>query len=153
MGKVSISAALIAIFLIIIGLVLIFNLNANYIWSVILIVLGVCFEFGVFGKSAGRFIPGGILTTIGALLLFCTIEGFSHMTYLWPVFVIAPAIGMIQAYFANHKKGILISSIILFGISATLFGISFYRWMFVRVIFGMLVIVFGIMIIVFAKKK
>lgn len=153
MGKVSISAALIAIFLIITGLVLIFNLNANYIWSVILIVLGVCFEFGVFGKSAGRFIPGGILSTIGILLFFCTIKGFSHMTYLWPVFVMAPAIGMIQAYFVKRSKGIFVASIILFGISATLFGISLYRWMFVRIIFGILVIVLGIMIIVFAKKK
>ncbi|HEY8543338.1 MAG TPA: hypothetical protein VIL29_13215 [Pseudothermotoga sp.] len=153
MGKVSIGAALVAIFLIIVGLVLIFNLNANYIWSVILIVLGIGFEVGAFGKHAGRFIPGGILTTIGVLLLFCTIKGFSHMAYLWPVFVMAPAIGMIQTYFANHSKGILIASTILFGISVALFGISLYQWTFVRIVFGILVIAFGVLIFATAKKK
>lgn len=70
MSKVTLSAALAGIFFIILGIVLIFDLNANLVWSVILLALGLGFEFGVFGKSYGRFVPGGILTTIGVLFLF-----------------------------------------------------------------------------------
>lgn len=150
MRKISISDTLVAIFLIIFGIFLIFNLNANYVWSVILIVLGLGFEFGAFGKSTGRFIPGGILTTIGLLLLFCTFKGFSYMVYLWPVFVMAPAVGMIQTYFASRSKGVLVGSIILFSISAILFGISLYQS---RMIFGTLVVIFGIIMLVASRKK
>ncbi|MFN3284078.1 MAG: hypothetical protein ACK40Q_07600 [Pseudothermotoga sp.] len=153
MGKISVGTALVAIFLIITGLVMIFNLNANYVWSMILIVLGVGFEFGALGRSAGRFIPGGILTTVGILMLFCTIKGFSHMAYLWPVFVMAPAIGMIQTYFVNRNRGVFIASIILFGISVALFGISLYQWTLVRAVFGIFVITFGILILAASKRK
>lgn len=153
MPRASISAILVSTFLIITGLVLILNLSVNYVWSMILILLGLTFEFGAFGKSAGRFIPGGILTTIGLLFLFCTIMGFSYMSYLWPIFVVAPAIGMIQTYIVNRNKGILVASTVLFGIGAVLFGISLYQWKFVRVIFGITVIVFGIILLTATRKK
>jgi len=152
MSKLTLSAALTGIFFIILGIVLIFDLNANLVWSVILLALGLGFEFGVFGKSYGRFVPGGILTTIGVLFLFCSIIGFSYLKFLWPVFVMAPATGLIQAYFASRKKGLLVSAMVLFAMTAFFFGVSFYQTVFLRIVFGVLIIVSGIALLIPKKR-
>ncbi|WP_448523996.1 hypothetical protein [Pseudothermotoga sp.] len=139
---------LFGIVLTILGIVLLTRLSANYFWSILLILLGLLFEFGVLGKGAGRFVPAGILLVIGSLLLACNIIGYDKMSYLWPAFVFAPGFGLFQAYLVKKTKGLLRSSMILIVLSAIFFFTTFFHVGWARMFFGIVLVVLGVVILI-----
>ncbi|MEJ5228973.1 MAG: hypothetical protein WHT65_03135 [Pseudothermotoga sp.] len=143
---------LVGILFVLLGFLMIFNLSGNYFWTITLLVLGLVFEFGFFGKSTGNFIAGGILTTIGMLFLLCCIFGFSILTRLWPIFVVAPGVGLLQGYVFSKRKGMLISSIIIFAVAVLLFQVSFYKATYLRIVLGIILISVGILLALPRKK-
>lgn len=143
---------LVGVLFILLGFLMIFNLSGKYFWTITLLILGLMFEFGFFGKSSGNFITGGILTTIGMLFLMCSVFGFSILSRLWPIFVIAPGVGLLQGYVVSKRKGMLISSIIIFAVSILLFQVSFYKATYLRIVFGAILIFIGILLALPRKK-
>ena len=65
----------------------------------------------------GLLMPGTILTVIGLLFFYCVFEGWYNMRSLWPLFIIAPGLGLLMMYqFGRKEKGLLIPGSILSGI-------------------------------------
>ncbi len=139
---------LFGIFLTILGIVLLTRLSANYFWSILLILLGLLFEFGVLGRGAGRFVPAGILLVIGVVLLVCNIFGYDKMNYLWPAFVFAPGFGLFQAYLVKKSKRLLTASIVLIVLSVIFFTAAFFHVSWARMLFGIVLVVLGVVIFI-----
>lgn len=123
-------------------------------WPFILLVIGLMFEGGYFfgeHKDPGLLIPGGIITTISAIFIICIFLGWGTMATIWPMFILAPGIGLIQFYFFGGKEtGVLIPASILLTIGGyflvvNLFNISsFALTMSIALILVGLVLIFNI---------
>lgn len=123
------SASVVGLGLIIIGILsILVNFNVIDIefwefWPFFLLILGVIFEIGFFTgkrKDVGLLVPAGILITVSISFIVCVIFGWYMMDYLWPLFIMAPGIGLLQLYlFSENRDGALL---IPTGISLTIGG-------------------------------
>lgn len=98
----------------------IFEFNTNDFWILIVLLIGLSFEFGFFlsGRYPGLLVPGGIITTAGLLFMFEVVTDWSFAEYTWPIYILSVAIGLFQMYlFSKREKGLLIASLIVGGIS------------------------------------
>ncbi|HEX9934084.1 MAG TPA: DUF5668 domain-containing protein [bacterium] len=103
------------------------TLHLDELWPVFLIAGGAAFCMGYFlnRNNYGLLMPGTVLLVIGILFLYCSIEGWYHMEDLWPVFILAPALGFVAMYFGGEKeKGLLVPAGILFAIGLLFLFIS-----------------------------
>lgn len=81
------------------------------LWPLMILGVGIAFELGFFlsrEASAGLLVPGGTLTVIGAVFLVCIVFGWGIMAQLWPLFVLAPAIGMLQLYLFGGRQAVVL---------------------------------------------
>lgn len=95
--------------------------SSSDFWVFIVLLVGLSFELGYFltGSKPGLLIPGGIITTIGLLFVFEVTTDWYFSRYTWPVYILSVAIGLFQMYlFSRREKGLLISSLIVGGVSA-----------------------------------
>ncbi len=124
------------------------------LWPLFLLVPGIVFELSyfIYRKDAGLLVPGGILITYGLLFLVNVIYGWQLMEYLWPLFPLGVAIGLLQLYlFGVREKGLLIpvgilGAISLFFLINNLLFVDFW------LLAGVALVVIGIWII-FKKAK
>ena len=96
------------------------------LWPMFVLIPGICFELGYFSskKLTGLLVPGGILITLGMLFFFETTTGWRFSAYTWPVYILAPAVGLFQLYlFGGRNPYLLIPVGILTGIAAISFGL------------------------------
>lgn len=127
-------------------------------WPFILLFLGLSFEYSFFStkKAPGILVPGGILTTLGCLFLFETSTGFAFAHLTWPVYVLAPAIGLLELYlFGTHQKALLIPIAILMTVAAVSFANIFlgsiFRFINMSLIWPVVLIVLGLLLL-FPRK-
>ncbi|MCX7920577.1 MAG: DUF5668 domain-containing protein [Clostridia bacterium] len=124
------------------------------LWPIFILAPGLVFEFSYFmtGRNPGLLVPGGILSTIGLLFFFETLTRWHFAAYTWPVYILAPAVGLFQLYvFGGRQKGLLIPVAIL----STIAGVSFavillgtvLYWLNYSMIVPAVLIVLGIIII------
>lgn len=145
-----------------VGLLTNFNIvtiNWGQSWPLSILILGILFELSFFikgRKDPGLLVPGGILITYGILFYFCSSNGFKLMDTLWPLFLMGPAIGLLQVFFfGNRDKAILIPVGIL-GSLSVIFLISNLSTMdFGGIILSFVPIIIGIIIILgtYLKNK
>ncbi len=109
-------------FLILIGIVLLIGnlskVSMEILWPVFPLTVGLAFWVGYFHdhKNYGLLMPGSILVVVSLLFFYCNLSGWEQMEILWPVFIMAPAVGFIAMYFGGGKdQGLLIPAVILFG--------------------------------------
>lgn len=131
-----------------------FNFNffdAERLWPLFVLGLGLIFEAAYFvsRKNPGLLVPGGILTTVGLLFLFEAFTNWHYSAYTWPVYPLAVAVGLMQLYlFSGRPKGLLIPVFILGGVSATSLGImlfgNFFAWLNMSYAFPLIVIIIGL---------
>lgn len=101
-------------------------------WPFFILVIGLVFEIGYFSsskKEPGLLVPAGILITISGIFITNIVFGWYMMEYLWPLFIMAPGIGLLQLFLFSKKKEIAL--LIPIGISLLLgtyflLGIFFY---------------------------
>jgi hypothetical protein len=147
------SDMIIGIGLIILGILFLFE-NFGYIafdfkdvWPVFVILAGAGFWLGYVQdkKNYGLLMPGTILIIYGIMFFYCSVEGWYYMTYLWPLFIIAPGIGFFMMFLLGQKeKGLLVPASILTGIGILfMLGKSgFIRyWPVLLIILGIVMIV------------
>lgn len=122
-------------FLVLIGAVLLLKggdvLGAGFLFShfwatMFIIPVGLFFfwlYFSVLGrKGSGLLIPGGIITTAGIVCQIATLTG--GWSYMWPGFVLAPAVGLTLFYwFGYRSKYLLIPITILTALSLLFFTV------------------------------
>ncbi len=92
------------------------------LWTIIILVTGLAFFAGFLADRArtGFLIPAGVLTTVGALFLYCSLEGWWHMRSLWPILVAAPGVGFLLQYlFGKREQAVFDAALILLGIAVT----------------------------------
>lgn len=116
-----------AFLLIALGLILllprIFPLRIHDLWTVIILVAGLAFFAGFLAdrSRAAYLIPAGVLTTIGGVFLYCSLEGWWNMRTLWPIFIAAPGVGFLLHYlFHPRDQGALDTALILLGTAVAL---------------------------------
>jgi len=81
------------------------------LWPLFILVPGLAFEYGYFSKrqAPGLLVPGGILMTLGIVFLIQTYTNWVFAGYMWPFYILAPAIGLFQFYlFGGHNRGLLV---------------------------------------------
>ncbi len=129
------------------------------IWPLFILIPGIAFELSFFQRPtpirAGLLVPGGILCTIGLLFLFLGFTDYAYMAFLWPVFILAPAVGLFQLYlFGMRIPALMIPVSILSIISAFFFMLSMSSTAPGALVFGAFLIFVGIVILsgVFRKK-
>lgn len=132
MGKSELKTkSVVAILLIIVGIAGILKqvfhiqlFGMVHFWPIFVLGPGLAFEWAYFStrRAPGLLVPGGILTTLGCLFFFEANTGWFFAEYTWPVYILAPAIGLFQLYlFGNREKGLLIPV----GILTTIAVVSF----------------------------
>jgi hypothetical protein len=85
-------------------------------WPVFIVLGGLAFGVGYLldRRNYGLLMPASILLVIGLLFLYCSLFEWDAMENLWPVFILAPAVGFIAMYFGGEReKGLLIPAGIL----------------------------------------
>jgi hypothetical protein len=120
------------IILVALGVMMILNnlklFSFSWLWGfsapVVLFVIAFFFIAGFLSKgpsSAGLLVPGGVLAGVGVTLLLGST--FHLMSYVWPGFIFAPALGLLLLYlFSNdHSPGLLVPIGILVTVGATCF--------------------------------
>ena len=89
------------------------------LWPVFPLTVGLAFCVGYFydRKNYGLLMPGSILIVVSLLFFYCNFTDWWHMETLWPVFILAPAVGFLAMYFGGAKEqGLLIPAGILSGV-------------------------------------
>jgi len=135
-------------------------LEWDYFWPLFLLLPGLSFEYGFFSKknkhsgNTAILIPGGILITVSILFYINIFFGWELMKLLWPVFILAPAIGLFQFYlFGSRNKGILLPVGILTGIGVFSLIITMLHINFFVYIFSVILITVGVYFIFKGMKR
>lgn len=161
------STSFLGLLLIIIGGVSILNQTLGLhlfqniqLWPLFVLIPGLCFEYSYFStrKAPGVLVPGGILTTLGCLFIFETNTNFMFAEYTWPVYVLAPAVGLLELYlFGSHNKALLIPITILLTVAtvsfANIFLGSIFRFINMSLIWPIILIVLGVLLILNKKDS
>ncbi|AHF09986.1 MULTISPECIES: DUF5668 domain-containing protein [Dehalobacter] len=147
------------------GLLLIDNLgnwqifSMEFLWPVLILILGLAFEFNYFSKkeSPGLLVPGGILTVIGLLFIFETFTHWQFSGYTWPVYPLAVAVGLFQLYlFSGRPRGLLVPVFILTALACIsftgMFVTSIQRYIDLGLVVPILLILAGLILIIQRKK-
>jgi uncharacterized membrane protein HdeD (DUF308 family) len=101
--------------------------TADTAWPFFLLIPGLVFELNYFltSKNIWSLIPGGILTTLGLIFFFNAFTHWQYAAYSWPLFLLAPIIGLLQFYyFGDKNKKLLVPIFILTAIAAVSIMIS-----------------------------
>jgi len=98
-------------------------------WPLIIILAGIFFLIQWIGdrENHGLLMPATVLTIVGLLFLYCEQYGWWNMSYLWPVFLLAPGFGFILMYLLGEQdRGLLVPGTILLVLGV--FFLSINRW-------------------------
>lgn len=124
----------------------------NYVWPLALLIPGIYMHFAYFtglDRNAGILVPGGILTTYGALFYANVFFGWHLMSSLWPLFLIGIAVGLFELYlFGSHDKGLLVPVAILGGLGLMFLARSFIFFDLKNYLVPALLVIIGLLIIV-----
>ena len=150
--------SLFIIFGIVLGISLLTDLKFEF-WPLFILIPGLIFELSFFNSrkkaDPGLLVPGGILTVIGLLFFFQTLTDWKYNEHLWPVYMLAVAVGLFQLYiFGGREKGLLIPVGILTGLFVifTVGSLSTIKDYF-RYIGPVVIIIIGVIVLLTGKSK
>lgn len=132
------------------------NLTIDNLWPLFILVPGLAFEISyfVYRGEPGLLVPGGILSIIGLLFIFETATNWAYSKYTWPVYILAPAVGLFQLYIhGGREKGLLIPVSILTAIALFSFFSMSLSWPITKLIFGSALIILGVYYLFKGYKK
>ena len=107
-----------------------FSIDWSFLGAAIPLLIGLFFEVQYFAekKEPGILVPGGILTVIGILVLLEHFFGDGLSEYIWPIYILSPAVGLFQFYwFGNRDKALLIPVSILSVVCLVFLMVSLYK--------------------------
>lgn len=158
------------VLLLLLGIILLLNQGETfgpgkifaYFWpSLFVIPLGLFFHWLYFSvterRASGLLIPGGVLLTAGFVSQIAML--FGNWEYMWPGFILAPAVGLFEFYwFGNRNKWLLIPINILTVLSLLFFIVFSFGSLFDMLLtkqpyFAILLIIGGAAILTLRKKS
>jgi len=158
------------VLLLLLGIILLLNQGETfgpgkifaYFWpSLFVIPLGLFFHWLYFSvterRASGLLIPGGVLLTAGFVCQIAML--FNNWEYMWPGFILAPAVGLLEFYwFGYRNKWLLIPINILTVLSLLFFIVFSFGSLFNSMLtkqpyFAILLIVGGAAILTLKKKS
>ncbi|REK71760.1 hypothetical protein [Paenibacillus paeoniae] len=158
------------VLLLLLGIILLLNQGETfgpgkiftYFWpSLFVIPLGLFFHWLYFSvterRASGLLIPGGVLLTAGFVCQIAML--FGNWAYMWPGFILAPAVGLFEFYwFGNRNKWLLIPINILTVLSLLFFIVFSFSSLFDVLLtkqpyFAILLIIGGAAILTLRKKS
>ena len=133
----------------------------GYMWpTMFLIPFGLLFHWMYFSMTKrqghGLLIPGGVFLVVG---IVCQVSMlFDAWAYMWPGFILAPAVGLLEFYvFDFRNKWLLIPISILTVISFMFFTVFSIGTLFNQVVVGQPFIAIALIVIggliLFVRKK
>lgn len=120
-------------------------------WATLFIIpLGLFFHWLYFSLSnreaVGLLIPGGVLFTVGIVCQLAAL--FDSWEYLWPGFILAPAVGLFEFYwFGSRNKWLLIPINVLGGMSLLFFAVFSFGSLYNRTILGQPILAIALIVI------
>ncbi|RJX37358.1 hypothetical protein D3P09_23700 [Paenibacillus pinisoli] len=158
------------VLLLLLGIILLLNQGETfgpgkifaYFWpSLFVIPLGLFFHWLYFSvterRASGLLIPGGVLLTAGFVCQVAML--FGNWEYMWPGFILAPAVGLFEFYwFGYRNKWLLIPINILTVLSLLFFVVFSFGSLFDLLLtkqpyFAILLIIGGAAILTLRKKS
>ena len=96
----------------------------SYFWaSLFILPLGLFFHWMYFsmthGKAPGLLIPGGVLVTVAVVCQIAML--FESWSVMWPGFILAPAVGLLEFYFFGGRNRWLLIPINILTVLSLLF--------------------------------
>lgn len=134
----------------------IINLSWNLIWPIFILGFGIMLhlQFMIGSKKNSEIlVPAGIFTTYGLLFYICILLGWHMMNFLWPLFIMGPAVGLLEMYlFGKHEKALLIpvSILSIIGFSFLTMNLTKYGY---NYILSLILIFCGTLIMIMNLKK
>lgn len=130
-----------------------FDLSFIAFWPFFMLIPGLLFHvFGFAYRIPGLLVPGGILTTYALLFFFSEMTNYGFMGNLWPVFILGPGVGLLEFYlFGPRQFGVLLASLILFGIGGVFLFFSLLSTA-IPYLIGFFLILVGVYML-FGKEK
>jgi hypothetical protein len=136
------------------------------LWPLFFLIPGILFELSYFiyrkddGNRGGigdfpgssLLVLGGIFITYGLLFCVNVIYGWHLMEYLWPIFLLGVAIGLLQAYLFGAREKYLLIPVGILGAISLFFLINNLLFIDFGLLAGILLVLIGIWII-FKKIK
>ena len=136
------------------------------LWPLFFLIPGILFELSYFiyrkddGNRGGiedfpgssLLILGGIFITYGLLFLVNVIYGWHLMEYLWPIFLLGVAIGLLQAYLFGGREKYLLIPVGILGAGSLFFLINNLLFVDFKFLAGIVLVLIGIWVI-FKKSK
>lgn len=133
----------------------------TYFWPTLFVFpLGLFFHWLYFGmtgrKGVGLLIPGGVLLTTAIVCQIAML--FDSWVYMWPGFIAAPAVGLLEFYwFGNRNKWLLIPINILTVLSLLFFavfslGSLFNTFLAGQPFFAIILIIGGAVLLLFKRS-
>jgi hypothetical protein len=136
------------------------------LWPLFFLIPGILFELSYFiyrkddGNRGGigdfpgssLLVLGGIFITYGLLFCVNVIYGWYLMEYLWPIFLLGVAIGLLQAYLFGGREKYLLIPVGILGAISLFFLINNLLFIDFGLLAGIVLLVIGIWII-FKKAK
>lgn len=113
------------VLLLILGIIfLLTNIRAfslDKTWPILPLFIGIGFiiAFASNRQKPDLLIPGTILIVISVLFFYCSFTDWAKMVQLWPIFLIAPALGFYLVYFLGPRNKALLmpaSVLLLIGV-------------------------------------
>ncbi len=127
-------------------------LRWHAMWPLFVLGSGVWF-FALFAadrQKYGLLMPAAVVTTVGSLLLYCSLTGWSSMEDLWPLFIMAPGLGFLLMYlFGKKEPGLLVPAGVLI-----LFSLFFLvRFSFEEFFVPIVLIGIGVLLLLRGRKR
>jgi hypothetical protein len=114
--------------IILLGKLGVFAFIGAVFWPLFILIPGVLLHvlyFGRIGPSVAL-IPAGILTVVSVILLIGNWFGWGLMKYMWPLFLLAIAVGLYEFYVFGYSRSrqVWTAAVLLAALSIVLFGMT-----------------------------
>lgn len=101
------------------------NISIEKLWPLFMLI-PVIFLTGTllenYKKNIGTIVPIVILSVLMTYFLWLNYNGWHNVSITWPIFTLAPGLGLLSLFLFTRDRGLLIPSSILVIISAFFFG-------------------------------
>ncbi|MBB6675587.1 hypothetical protein [Cohnella nanjingensis] len=142
--------------IILLGKLGVFTVIGAVFWPLAVLVPGILLHVLYFGRvlPAITLVPAGILTVVSVLLMIGNWFGWGTMKYIWPLFLLAAAVGLYEYYVFGfvRSRAVWTASMLLAAASVLLFFMTLL-WTWGIYLLALILIGFGIWLVMRRPRR